>query len=239
MAERRMFAKTIIDSDAFLDMPLTTQALYFHLSMRADDDGFLNNPIKILRMVGGNINDFDLLKAKNFIIAFENGVIVIKHWKMHNYLRADRYKETVYLEEKSKLELKENGAYSLTEDFGIPIVTQEVYQLETQVRLGKDSIGKDSVGEENKKSCRFTPPTLEEVSDYIKSKGYSVNPERFVNYYGSIDWKGGKNKMKDWKKAVATWQTKEQPKEQVKLQTTPKETIKDGVKYEGGLRVYE
>ena len=217
MAERRMFAKTIIDSDAFLDMPLTTQALYFHLSMRADDDGFLNNPIKILRMVGGNINDFDLLKAKNFIIAFENGVIVIKHWKMHNYLRAARYKETVYLEEKSKLELKENGAYSLTEDFGIPIVNQEVYQLETQVRLGKDSIGKDSVGEENKKSCRFTPPTLEEVSDYIKSKGYSVNPERFVNYYGSIDWKVGKNKMKDWKKAVATWQTKEQPKDQVKV----------------------
>ena len=140
-----MFAKTIIDSDAFLDMPLSTQALYFHLSMRADDDGFLNNPLKILRMVGGNQNDYDLLKAKNFIITFENGVIVIKHWKMHNYLRADRYKETVYLEEKSKLTLKENGAYSLNDDFGIPTVNQVVYQLDTQVRLGKDSVGKDSI----------------------------------------------------------------------------------------------
>ena len=84
MAERRMFAKTIIDSDAFLDMSLTTQALYFHLSMRADDDGFLNNPQKIMRMVGCNKNDFDVLIAKNFIITFDTGVIVIKHWKIHN-----------------------------------------------------------------------------------------------------------------------------------------------------------
>ena len=111
MAERRMFAKTIIDSDAFLDMPLSTQALYFHLSMRADDDGFINSPKKVQRMVGCGDDDLKLLIAKNFLIPFESGVVVIKHWKIHNYIRNDRYKPTVYKEEKSQLYLKENNAY--------------------------------------------------------------------------------------------------------------------------------
>lgn len=113
MAERRMFAKTIIDSDAFLDMPLSAQALYFHLSMRADDDGFLNNPKRVIRTIGGNDDDFKLLIAKKFIIIFESGVIVIKHWKMHNYIRGDRKKDTNYPEEMSLLSIKENGAYTL------------------------------------------------------------------------------------------------------------------------------
>lgn len=137
MAERRMFAKTIIDSDAFLDMPLSTQCLYFHLNMRADDDGFINNPKKIQRMIGASDDDLKVLMSKNFIIPFENGIVVIKHWKIHNYIRNDRYKETVYQEEKSMLIEKENKAYSL----GIP----NGYQMETQVRLGKVSIGKDSI----------------------------------------------------------------------------------------------
>lgn len=129
MAERRMFAKTIIDSDAFLDMPLSAQALYFHLSMRADDDGFVNNPKKIQRMVGASDDDGKLLAMKRFILNFESGVIVIKHWKIHNYIRNDRYKETVYQAEKSMLVEKENKAYT----FGIP----DGYQTETQVRLGQ------------------------------------------------------------------------------------------------------
>ena len=103
MAERRMFAKTIIDSDAFLEMPMSAQALYFHLGMRADDDGFINNPKKIQRMVGASEDDLKLLMAKNFIIPFESGVVVIKHWKIHNYIQADRYKPTVYQEEKAFL----------------------------------------------------------------------------------------------------------------------------------------
>ena len=234
MAERRMFAKTIIDSDAFLDMPLSTQALYFHLSMRADDDGFLNNPLKILRMVGGNQNDYDLLKAKNFIITFENGVIVIKHWKMHNYLRADRYKETVYLEEKSRLTLKENGAYSLNDDFGIPTVNQVVHQLDTQVRLGKDSIGKDS---EDEKNSRFTPPTLEQVSLYCFQRNNKVDAQRFIDFYESKGWLIGKNKMKDWKAAVRTWESKEQSTNTKQLASNEK--IIDGVRYIGGIKVYE
>lgn len=140
MAERRMFAKTIIDSDAFLDMPLSTQALYFHLSMRADDEGFINNPKKIQRMVGSSEDDLKLLTAKRFILAFDSGVIVIKHWKLHNYIRSDRFKPTMYLEEKSQLITKENKAYSVGMTVGIP----EADHLDTQVRLGKDRLGKVS-----------------------------------------------------------------------------------------------
>ena len=138
MAERRMFAKTIIDSDAFLDMPLSTQALYFHLSMRADDDGFINNPKKIQRMIGASEDDTKLLIMKKFIIPFESGIVVIKHWKIHNYIRSDRYKETVYLEEKATLNTDNNKAYT--------IGTPDGNQMDTQVRLGKDRIelGKDS-----------------------------------------------------------------------------------------------
>ncbi len=135
-----MFAKTIIDSDAFLDMPLSTQSLYFHLSMRADDDGFINNPKKIQRMVGCGDDDLKLLVAKNFIIPFESGVVVIKHWKIHNFIRNDRYKETMYQEEKAMLSLKENKAYTL----GIP----NGYQMDTQDRLGKDRLDKVSIVED-------------------------------------------------------------------------------------------
>ena len=143
MAERRMFAKTIIDSDAFLDMPLSTQSLYFHLSMRADDDGFINNPKKIQRMIGASDDDLKILIGKNFIIPFDTGVVVIKHWKIHNYIRNDRKHETKYLEELSMLHTKENGSYTLMSDTCQSIDCQAVDTLDTEFRLGKDSIGKD------------------------------------------------------------------------------------------------
>lgn len=152
MAERRMFAKTIIDSDAFLDMPLSSQALYFHLSMRADDDGFINNPKKIQRMVGSSEDDLKLLILKKFIIPFESGIVVIKHWKIHNYIRNDRYKETVYQEEMSQLATKDNKAYTLLPapdemPLGIPDGYQEDDEPETQDRLGKDRLGQVREGE--------------------------------------------------------------------------------------------
>ena len=138
MAERRMFAKTIIDSDAFLDMPLSTQSLYFHLSMRADDDGFINNPKKIQRMVGASDDDLKLLIAKNFIIPFESGIVVIKHWKIHNYIQSDRYRPTMYKEEKEMLQTKVNKAYTLQDTACI----QDGYITDTQVSLDKVKIDK-------------------------------------------------------------------------------------------------
>lgn len=150
MAERRMFAKTIIDSDAFLDMPLSTQALYFHLSMRADDDGFINNPKKIQRMIGGSDDDLKLLVAKKFIIPFESGIVVIKHWKIHNYIQSDRYRPTVYQDEKALITTKENKAYTLDTE-----CIHDVYNVDTQDRLGKDRLGEDRLGEVRQESCNY------------------------------------------------------------------------------------
>jgi hypothetical protein len=211
MAERRMFAKTIIDSDAFLDMPMSTQALYFHLSMRADDDGFINNPKRIQRMIGASDDDLKLLIAKSFVILFESGVVVIKHWKIHNYIQSDRYKPTVYAEEKSLLDVKKNKAYTLNNGECI----QNGYITDTQDRLGKDRLGKDrlelgkdsiEIEEPKSKAKRFTPPTLEEVTAYCIDRNNSVDPQHFIDYYTSNGWLVGKNKMKDWKAAVRTWE---------------------------------
>ena len=151
MAERRMFAKSIVDSDIFLDMPLSTQCLYFHLGMRADDDGFLNNPKKILRMIGCSEDELKMLIAKGFIIPFPSGVVVLTHWKMHNYIRSDRYKPTIYVAEKALLQIVSGGTYQLVDNAdtnGIPDDNQTVYQMDTQVRLGKDRLSKDRLDQD-------------------------------------------------------------------------------------------
>ena len=129
MAEKRMFTQKIVDSDAFLDMSLSAQALYFHLNMRADDDGFVNNPKKIQRMIGASEEDMNVLIEKRFVLVFENGVIAIKHWRMHNLLRKDRYTPTLYQEQLSQLEMKKNGAY--TEKRPEPLKTADSEETKT------------------------------------------------------------------------------------------------------------
>ena len=115
MANKRMFNIKIVDSDAFLDMPLSAQALYFHLNMRADDDGFIGNPKRVKNLIGASDDDLRLLIMKRFVLIFETGVIVIKHWRMHNTLSANRYKETTFIDEKETLLLKKNNAYSMND----------------------------------------------------------------------------------------------------------------------------
>ena len=148
MAERRMFTKKITESDEFLDMPLSAQALYVHLNMAADDDGFVNNSKKIQRMAGASADDLQLLIEKNFLIEFNSGIVVIRHWLVHNQIRKDRYHETSYTEEKSLLEIKKDSAYMLiNSDFagnGLPngnhLATKRQpndNKMETEVRLGK------------------------------------------------------------------------------------------------------
>jgi len=141
MAEKRMFAKTIIDSDAFLDMPQSSQCLYFHLSMRADDEGFVNNPKKIQRMVGASEDDLKILIAKNFIIPFDSGIVVIKHWYIHNYIRADRLVKTKYQDERAQLVLKENNAYTLATPCQAD-VRQVTDICQADVRIDKDRLDK-------------------------------------------------------------------------------------------------
>ena len=140
MAQKRMFTMKIVDSDAFLDMPATTQCLYFHLNMRADDDGFIGNPKRIMKITGASEDDLRLLIAKRFVLTFEDGVIVIKHWRMHNTLSRDRYVETSYTDEKKMLLLKDNGSYSLTG--GNPIDDTRLIERsgrQTQQRRSKDA----------------------------------------------------------------------------------------------------
>lgn len=222
MAERRMFAKKITESDAFLDMPSSTQMLYFHLSMNADDDGFVNNPKKIQRMCGASDDDFKLLLAKSFVFLFESGVIVIKHWKMHNYIQADRYRPTDYVEEKSMLGLKKNKAYTLDVNKMDTKCIQDVSvgkESIGKVRLGEDSIVKDSKGESvrGEKAKRFIPPSVEEVEQYCIERSNNIEAQSFIDFYESKGWMIGKNKMKDWKAAVRTWERsrKQENKENV------------------------
>lgn len=195
-----MFAKTIVLSDAFLDMPLSARCLYFTLGMFADDDGFVNSPKGIMRQCGASEDDIKILMSKKFLLAFESGVIVIKHWRINNYLRNDRYQETKYLEEKSELSYDENGAYT----FGIP--------NSGIPSIGKDSIDKYSIYKEKEiskdisKKKNFIPPSVEEVKEYLLSVGSKVDAEAFVAFYESKDWMIGKNKMKNWKSAIVTWE---------------------------------
>ena len=142
-----MFAKTIIDSDSFLDMPASAQALYFHLSMRADDDGFINNPKKIQRMVNSSDDDLRLLVAKRFIIPFDSGIVVIKHWKIHNYIQNDRYRPTIYQEEKAMLDVKENKEYSIVNGSCTPCI-HNVSNMYSQDSIGKCSVVQDSTVED-------------------------------------------------------------------------------------------
>lgn len=163
MAERRMFTMKIVDSDAFLEMPMSTQALYFHLNMRADDDGFVNNPKRIQRMVGASDDDLKLLLAKRFILGFETGIVVIKHWRMHNLLRKDRYNPTQYIDEKATLTVKEDGAYTEKDQLECLATTWQPNgnQMAPQDRIGKDSIelGKGSLGEYSVDDASPAEPT--------------------------------------------------------------------------------
>ena len=193
MAERRMFAKTIIDSDIFLDMPLSTQALYFHLSMRADDDGFINNSKKIQRMIGCGDDDLKLLIAKKFLLPFESGVVVIKHWRIHNYIQNDRYTETNYKFEKSTLNIDENKSYTL-EETGRKLIKNKIikvknelytncihdgYAMDTQDSIGKDSIGKDKLEETIVDSCS----SIEKEEDKNNKKKKKSEFDIFIEEY--------------------------------------------------------
>ena len=152
-----MFAKTIVTSDAFLDMPPTTRSLYMLLCVMADDDGFVNAPRSIMRMSGATDDDMKLLIVKRFVLTFESGVVVIKHWRIHNLIQKDRYKETKYLEEKAMLALDENNAYTEADSSMYPKCIQPVSNPEPQVRLGKVSKGKSRIGEDMEEAAPPKP----------------------------------------------------------------------------------
>lgn len=203
MAQRRMFSKSITNSDEFIDMPDSAQNLYFHLSMNADDDGFINNWKNIMRMTGHKEDDLKILIAKRYVIVFESGVIVIRHWRINNYLRGDRYTETQFKAEKLQLQLDENLVYQ-TDTSGIPGGIPRL----GKDRLGKDSIDKGSVRGKRQSSSNksFTPPTLEEVEQYIQEKELAVDAKSFIDYFEAGAWHDSKGKpVKNWKQKLQTW----------------------------------
>ena len=194
MADKRMFSLKIVDSDLFLDMPLSSQCLYFHLSMRADDDGFVNNPNKIIKIIGANEDDLKILIAKGFVIVFEQGIIVITHWKINNFIRKDRYKPTLYENEVQSLSQTKNGMY--IKEVGCHLVAERLTSGQPSIdkgRLDKVSIDKGRVEQDTPfsfygeyKNIRLTEEEyrklkdklqghtdmmIEKLSRYIKSTG--------------------------------------------------------------------
>ena len=189
MAQKRMFSLSVVDTDQFLEMPLSSRLLYYELGMRADDDGFVSNWKKILSFTGLKEDDLKVLIAKKYIIPFDSGVIVIRHWRMNNYLQKDRTKPTIYQEELKKLGLDDNNVYILD--------TTCIHSID------KNSIDKNSIEYKNK-------PTLEEVRDYcINVRHNNVDYQKFYDYFNEGNWIDSKgNKVKNWKQKVITWEKK-------------------------------
>lgn len=184
MAQRRMFSKKITDTDSFLDMSLSAQALYFHLNMGADDEGFVDNVKKIQRSIGASNDDLKILIGKGFLIPFESGVVVIRHWRIHNYIQADRFQATIYQDEKEQLEFDKSKIASIKP---LDQCIQNVSKMDTQVRLGEDSLDKDRLdkvnnlysGEEKEKS----------LSQIIKSTSVKINDRQIqqIQEYIGLD----------------------------------------------------
>lgn len=246
MARRRMFSLDVVDTDAFLDLPSSSQALYFHLGMRADDDGFVSSPKRITATVSASPDDLRLLISKGFLIPFSSGVCVIRDWRKNNYIQNDRRTETAFVAEKAQLLVGADRAYQLSDTKCI----QDVSVLDTQIRLGQDSTEKRRkvYGADKPPRARFVAPTLEEVKAYCHERGNKVDPQRFVDFYTANGWTQGKGKpIKDWKAAVRTWehssnQQKRQPAQQTKPDLSWRDsrsiTIDDMVEYPEGSGQY-
>ena len=194
MAERRMMTRKVTDDDNFMQLSSSAQALYLHLMMSADDDGFSNQVSISMFKAHASIQDLQALLDKRYIYQFESGVIVIKHFRMANALRKDRYTPTAFQEELKKLKLKENGSYSWLPD-GCQVVAE---------RLPQNSIEENRLDKSNKK--QFSRPSVEEVRAYCQERNNTVDAEAFVDFYESKGWKVGNQPMKDWKACVRTWE---------------------------------
>ena len=198
MAQKRMFSLNVVDTDRFLEMPISARLLYYELGMRADDDGFVDNWKKIMLFAGLKEDDLKILITKQFIIPFESGVIVIKHWRLNNYLQKDRTKPTIYQEELKQLGIDENNVYTL--------YTTCIHSID------KNSIDKNSIEYKENTKRKFIKPTIEEIEAYCKERNNGINANAFYDFYESKDWYVGKNKMKDWKACIRTWEQR-QPKQ--------------------------
>lgn len=210
MAQRRMFSLAVTDTDVFQDMPTSSQALYFHLGMHGDDDGFVDSPRRIARSAGCNEDDLRVLVTKGFIIPFDSGVVVLRDWRINNTLKNDRYHETLYQKEKALLSVDEVNRYQIGSDLE-PTWIQAGSRLEPERNGTKHSLTEQKKEGTDKPTSRprFSPPGVDDVRDYCRAKGYLIDPERFVDFYASKGWRVGSSPMKDWRAAVRNWAKRE------------------------------
>ncbi len=205
MAQRRMFNKSIVNSSKFLKMPVSSRLLYYDLGMNADDDGFCEH-FMVMKMTGASEQDLSVLEVNGFVRVFDENVLIIMDWKENNFIRMDRYNPSKYVEIYSleKIGIPDGNQMATN---GIPTVATGKVRL-GKVRLGKDSLGEDSTVKEKTapKKARFTPPTVEQVTEYCRERNNTVDAERFVDFYASKGWLVGKAAMKDWKAAVRNWE---------------------------------
>lgn len=196
MADRRMLTKKVTDDDNFMSLSSSAQALYLHLSMAADDDGFCNQVSLCMFKAHASIQDLEALLSKRYVFQFDNGVIVIKHWRMANALRKDRYTPTAFQEELARLRLKDNGSYTWLPD-GCQVVAERL----PQARLGKDSIDKDSIDKAS------GSPSLPEIESFAEERNSPVSPKRFFDHYEGTNWTDRRgNPIRDWKKQFIAWE---------------------------------
>ncbi|MBP3428562.1 MAG: hypothetical protein J6M47_09920 [Clostridia bacterium] len=198
MAVRRMFSREVCETDLFLDLPATAQRLYFFLGLQADDEGFLLNANSVVRLVGSSRDDLSLLCAKGFLIPFESGVVVLRHWRQHNYIPKDRFHSTKCFAEKAQLSL--NAA--LMYDLDTPCI-QCVDTPYPQGSLEEGSLISVAPAPAKK---RFVPPTLDEVAAYCTERGNGIDAQQFLDHYEAAGWMRGKTKIKDWRACVRTWE---------------------------------
>lgn len=207
MGKRRMISNNVIDTDLFMELPLSAQALYFHLCLKGDDDGFIAGPRRMARLIGASDDDLRLLLMKRYLLAFEDGVVVIKHWRLHNLMRSDRYIPTDFQADFARLFVDENNEYELiTEESRLPDGCQPVVTWLPQDNISKVKTSKDNLIKENK---RFTPPTIEEVRKFIQANDLMMVAEEFHDYYESKGWKVGNAPMKSWEAACRNWARRE------------------------------
>ena len=214
VAQKRMFSLQVVDTDRFMDMPTSSQALYFHLGMHGDDDGFVASPRKIVRSAGCNDDDLRLLISKGYIIPFESGVVVITDWNTNNTLKNDRYHATVYIEEKKQLSTDSSGKYVLGSTL-VPERFQIGSTLEPEHNLTQHNKTESVAGKPPR--ARFVPPTVEEVRAYCTQKGFGFDPEKFIDNYASKGWMIGSAKMKDWKAAARNWNRRDKSEAKAKV----------------------
>lgn len=212
MANKRMFALDVIDTDRFCEMPISARLLYYELGMRGDDEGFVQNPKRIMLTTGTTVDDLKVLAAKGYVILFDSGVLVITHWQQNNTLKNDRFRSTQCIEEKAQIQTTVQKTYRLL--LSGTSLEPERNQFGTEVEPQRNLTKRNKAEKKTRMSStrRFTPPTVEDVEAYCRERGNGVDAQRFVDFYASKGWKVGSAGMKDWRAAVRNWEQQDNTK---------------------------